>query len=446
MSDWLKAPLVFGAFLGFAPALGWVLRGRRVWQRWCLALMVFMTSWHINKITLMLGSIETYRGHTKGFEANFITVLALALLVAFALERAQGFRWWTLGVVLWLLHGALCTLSIVMAPEKSYVLMAAWKFSSAILIFCAAYNWLREVGDLDFALRAVAFTLVVQAAVVLKMKYVDHIYQVHGWFEHQNPLAMWSYLFGLPLLATAMSRVGPASSWWFGAGFVASAIIVQASLSRAALVFFAAGVVGTVLLSLVDGPTGKRLRFVTAMGMIGVAGLAASLDTIVARFHDEGNDASAETRVVLNQASLAMLRDSAVGIGWNNFAITINHPYPYGDVIDEAERAHGHKVDEDYAKGVVESHYWLLLAENGYGGCASYVLFVLVTGWWAVRGAWARRKTFPGAFLIGLAVALGLIYVHSNLERVLTQTKNLSQWMLLLGFVARLETLRRNKM
>jgi hypothetical protein len=393
----------------------------------------------------MLGSIESYRGHTKGYETNFITVLGLALLVAASLERVPHFRWRAPGVGLWLLHCALSTLSFFVAPQPGYVLMAAWKFSSAIIILCAAYNWLQEEADLDYALRAVAFTLMVQAVVVLKMKYVDRMYQVHGWFEHQNPLAMWSYLFGLPLLGAAMSRVGPASSRWFGAGFVASAIIVQSSLSRAALVFFAAGVVGTVFLSLVDEPTAKRVRFVIAMGLIGTVGLTAALGTIIARFNDEGNEASGETRVVLNLASLAMLRDSAVGIGWNNYAITINHPFPYGDVIDDWERARGHRVDEEYAKGVVESHYWLLLAENGYGGCASYVWFIVVTGWWAARGAWARRRTFPGAFLIGLFMALGLIYVHSSLERVLTQTKNLSQWLLLLGLVAKLEIWRRQK-
>lgn len=445
MSDFIKAPVVLAMFLVLAPALGFVLRGRRSWQRWCFALMLFMTSWHINKISLMLGSIETYRGHTKGYEANFITLLALALLVAFALERAPGFRWRAPGAGLWLLHCGLCALSIVAAPEKTYVLMAAWKFSTAIVIYCAAYNWLRQEDDLDFALRAVAFTLVVQAAVVLKMKYVDHIYQISGWFEHQNPLAMWSYLFGLPLLGAAMSNAGGASTRWFSAGFLASAVIVQGSLSRAALVFFAAGIIGTVGLSVLDKPTLKRAGFVVAMGLVGGAGLLATMDTIIARFNDTGNDASAETRVLLNQASYAMLRDSAVGIGWNNFALTINPPFPYGDVIDEWEVARGHKVDHSYAKGVVESHYWLLLAENGYGGCATYFIFILVTGWWAIRGAWARRRTMPGAFLIGLSLALALLYYHSTLERVLTQTKNLSQWFLLLGLVARLEIERRQK-
>lgn len=445
MSDWIKGPVVLAMFCVFAPALGFALRGRRSWQRWLFGLLVFMTSWHINKISLMLGSIESYRGHTKGYEANFITVLALGLTVALSLEKGARFRWLPPGSVWWLVHCALCTVSIVAAPEKSYVLMAAWKFTTAVIIFIAAYNWLREEADLEFALCAASFTLIVQSAVVLKLKYVDRIYQVPGWFEHQNPLAMWAYLLGLPLLAAAMSRVGPVTTRWCTAGFLASAIIVQGSLSRASLAIFAVGVAGVVVASMIDQPTGKRVRFVLAMGAVGTLGLAASIGTIIARFNDEGNHESGETRVVMNLAARAMLRDSPVGIGWNNFGLTINQPFPYGNVIDDREREKGNRVDDDYAKGVVESHYWLLLAENGYAGWASYLAFIAITGWWMLRGAWARRKTFPGAFLIGLFIAVSLTYAHSDLERVLTQTKNLSAWLLLLGLAAKFETWRRQK-
>jgi hypothetical protein len=97
----------------------------------------------------------------------------------------------------------------------------------------------------------------------------------------------------------------------------------------------------------------------------------------------------------MNLASAAMLRESWVGIGWNNFALTINPPYPYGEVIDQWERDRGHRVDADYAKGVVESHYWLLLAENGYPGLMGYLLFIGVTGWWVVRGIRAGRRCLP---------------------------------------------------
>jgi hypothetical protein len=43
---------------------------------------------------------------------------------------------------------------------------------------------------------------------------------------------------------------------------------------------------------------------------------------------------------------------------------------------------------------------------------------------------------------MGLAVALALTYAHSTLERVLTQTKNLATWLLLLGVAARIGALR----
>jgi hypothetical protein len=439
MLDAVKFVLIAGGYLVAAPVLGWLLVGRRDAQRWVFALMVFMTSWHINKLTLMFQSVEWYRGHTKGYEGCVIHVLALGLLWAGRLGGATDFRWLPPGARLWLVHCGLGLLSLAAAPEPSFALMAAWKFASAVVVFAAAYHHLREEADLDWLLRALAATLVVQALVVLKMKYVDGHYQVRGWFEHQNPLSMWAYLLGLPLLGAALGPAGPVATRWYLAGFAASAVIVQASLSRASLAAFAAGVAAVAVIALWDGFTLKRLRVLFVLGCAGLLGLVATLDTIVARFRDEGNQASGETRTVMNLASAAMLRDSAVGIGWNNFAVTINPPFPYGEVIDDWQRARGHRVDPDYAKGVVESHYWLLLAENGYPGLISYLVFLGVTGWWIVRGMVHHRGRPAGAFLGGLAVALALIYLHSNLERVLTQTKNLATWMILLGIVARLE-------
>ena len=446
MNDYIKAPVLLLAYLLGAPLLGAVLAGKRSWQRLAVGLMVFMTSWHINKLTLMLMSVETYRGHTKGFEGSILQVLALALRWARRREAPAEFRWLPPGAGLWVLQCVLCSLSLFGAPNATYGLMAAWKFSSAVVIFAAAYHAIRDAEDLRLLLRAVTFTLVVQTIVVLKMKYVDGFYQVRGWFEHQNPLAMWSYLLGLPLFAAALGPGDKTETRWQLVGFVASAILLECSLSRAALAMFAIGVVSVALLSLADGINQKRLRILFGIGFIGALGLAATIGTIISRFHDEGNTASRETRELLNIASRAMLHDRWQGIGWNNYGITINHPYPYGDVIDDWERDRGHRVDEDEPKGLSESHYWLLFAENGYPGAWAYLLFIAVTGWWALRGARAWRGTTMGAFLIGLFVALVLTYLQSSLERVLTQTKNLSTWMILLGVVSRFETLRKCKL
>ena len=252
-------------------------------------------------------------------------------------------------------------------------------------------------------------------------------------------------MLGLPLFSAALGPGDKIETRWQLTGFIASAILLECTLSRAALAMFALGVIGVAVLSLADGINLKRLRILFGIAFIGTLGLLAAIGTIIARFHDEGNTASAETRELLNIASRSMLHEHWLGIGWNNYGITINHPYPYGDVIDDWSRDRGHRVNEEEAKGLSESHYWLLFAENGYPGAFAYLLFIGVTGWWALRGARAWRGTASGAFLIGLFVALALTYAQSSLERVLTQTKNLSTWMILIGVVARLETARKWK-
>ena len=441
----IKFLVISGWFVVLPPILAMWLKGNRQRQRWVMALLVFMTSWHINKFTLMLDSIEWYRGHTKGYEFSLLTAVAMGLLLATKLGKSPGARWLSPGMGWWWLYCAASFISIVAAPNAGYVLMATWKFASAGLIMGAAYNYLNDEEDLRWFLRAMAFTLAVQATVVLKMKYVDGYYQVRGWFEHQNPLAMWAYMMGLPLLAVVMSKASKVDTRWWAAGFMASGIIVQSALSRAALAVFAVGVIGVMFAGLIDGITARRIRTMMGMAAIGLLGVLATADTIIARFGDKGNQASGETRDVMNLASAAMLKASPVGLGWNNFALTINAPFPYGEVINDWERDRGHKVDDDYAKGVVESHYWLLLAETGYGGFVTYMIVITLTGWWAVRGAWARRGTLAGVFLSAVAIAFFLTYAHSQLERVLTQTKNLAMWMLLVGCVARLEAQRKGK-
>ena len=439
MMDLIKFVIIFGLYFVAGPLAGVWLANNRTAQRWTVALLVFMTSWHINKLTLMLNSVETYRGHTKGFEGSLLEVVAIALLVARWREKAADFRWVPGWAWLWLLYCACSTLSVFAAPNTTYAWMAAWKFTSAVVILSAGWNAVRDDEDLRWLARAMAVTLVIQAALVMKMRYVDGFYQVRGWFEHQNPLAMWAYMLGLPLLALAMAPVFARDTRWYAAGFLAAGLAVYGSLSRAALAMFAVGAVVVAGWSLVlDKFTGKRVRSIATMAGLGLLGLPLVLDTVIARFNDEGNSASGETREMMNLASKAMAQDSFVGIGWNNFALTINAPFTYGDVINDWERDRGHKVNVDYAKGVVESHYWLLLAENGWPGLLTYLLFIgaahvaLLAGWWRWRG------TARGAFFLGLVVALTLLYAHSNLERVLTQTKNLAAYLLILGAALRL--------
>src|SRR5258708_5665527 len=107
MLDLIKGFLALIAYFAIGPALGFAIRKNRQHQRWVFALLVFATSWHINKITIMLGSIEWYRGATKGFEFSFLDVLSIALLIS---GRNGIGRWFAPGAGLYLLYVAMSSI------------------------------------------------------------------------------------------------------------------------------------------------------------------------------------------------------------------------------------------------------------------------------------------------------------------------------------------------
>ena len=115
-------------------------------------------------------------------------------------------------------------------------------------------------------------------------------------------------------------------------------------------------------------------------------------------------------------------------------------------IIDDWELEGGVTIDPHHQKGVVESLYYLLLAETGWQGLISFLLFMAVFLWWNVRGPrFFYRYHFLGALSIGIAIGCGCNYLHSTLERVLIQPRNMMFWFLLLAVTARIYVWRREE-
>lgn len=444
MVDLVKAFILGNGYLIFGPVAGLILSRDRRMEDFAVYVLMFLLGLHIDTTVLMLGSIEWYRGVTKGYEFTMMEILSVSLIFACLLNHKRKFILFPLGTLLWFLYVGCSSLSLISALNTNYVFMSIVKYAKVWLIVWAVANYVRSRREVHIVLTGLSVMLIYQFLIVAKMKWIDGYYQVRGLFEHQNPLAMFTYMAALPILAAAMS---PATQKLRGlvyfAAFGCSGIIVLASLSRAALAFFAVGTAAVVALGFFDRISGRRLLTVAAMSLGGLFVLSMTLDTIIARFNDEGNEASGETREVMNLAAKAMLDANFFGVGWNNFGKAINHPYPYGDVIDDWNRDRGHKVDYDYAKGVVESHYWLLKAETGWLGFLSYLLFIIYIGWRTIPLILARRGSLEAAIAVGILIGFGITYVHSSLERVLTQTKNLALWMTYIGLLGALVRLPR---
>jgi len=190
--DSIKIYTALFGYLVAAPLLGYLISRDRRLQSWTFGLLVFLASCHINKITFMIDSIEWYRGATKGFEVSLLIVVALALLIGQALGGRISRPWLAPGAALYLLYVAASLVSIFAAPDKTYVWMATLRFFQPVIIYMAAFHFFQDADDLRFLMKSLVVTLCIQMVVVVKMKYLNHIYQVMGWFEHQNALAMWA--------------------------------------------------------------------------------------------------------------------------------------------------------------------------------------------------------------------------------------------------------------
>lgn len=427
--------------------MGLILRQQKNWQYAVFAVMCFMT---INGILgpgnfgLTVYSVESYRGHTKGFHHYYNQALAIALIVGIPQKGGFFKSLFPPGMLIYFLYWAASCLCIVNAPNKIYVLMAAHKMAITSLVFYAAFRFMNNKSRIRFFIHVMAFTLLWEAMAVLKAKYIDGQYQAIGTFEHQNSLVMYSNMIGMVFLAGAMDQKTKTSLRCILA-FFGCALITQCTLSRAGLAFFGMGVIGVMFVSIVEKPCVKRFALIAFFAVGGTLGLLIAMDSIISRFNDEGNDASGEYREVLNAASRQMVADYPLGIGWNNYALVINHPYPYAEHIWNWMRERGHKVHLDRENSTVESHYYLLIAENGYLTYCLYVLMILLGLYRNLRAFLYFPSGFYRLLSLGIFTGCAIDYVQSLYERVLTQPRNLMLWFLLYAVTARLEVIRQTK-
>ena len=431
---------------GMAPVIGFLIRNSQRGQRIAFAVLCFMTTGGILNAAewgLTLSAFE-YRSHARGFHFYFIVIPALTVIFAKGFHRWREVKLVPPGMWLFYTFCISAMLSIVFAEFPTYVLMAALKTLELTLIGTAAYNFLRSDRDLKFLIHCMACTMAWQLIVVLKLKYIHGVYQVYGTFEHQNSLSTFTTMIGLVFLGAGLAPKQEKSNWFLCA-YVCCAFIVQSALSRGSLFTFALGTVIVIALSLIDRITKRRVYVMLSLSAVAIVGLAFALDTIIARFDDPANLESKNTRKMLNEASRAMVRDHPLGVGWNNYGRMINWPYRYGDHIDAYNLKWGNKVDHTYQKGISESLYYLILAENGYLSLILYVAFMALFLVMNLLAARTFRSDMIGGFSIGMFAGCSVIYLQSILERVLTQPRNMALWFLLLGAAARIEMWRRQE-
>lgn len=446
----IKVMVIAFVYLGVGPMLGYFLRGKDTARRIVLGFMAWWLVRPPSDFTLMLYSVEKYRGHSRGFEFNFIEALAIGLALASLWEKRKDFRWLPPGLWAWFLWIAVGLLSVTAALNPIYALMPAFKFAKMAFVFIGVFAAIHDERDMKAVMRGFAVALIMQLLLCLWARYVQGGFRVMGWFEHQNPMAMWSYMIALPILGLAISKqTSPRDVILFFCAFASAGLVVVLSVSRASLAAFAIGSALVILGSFVQGFTARRVMLTVVGALGGVVVLAMAADTFMERMGEDDSPKN-DLRFALNQQSAAMLKDHPLtGIGWNNFGLANSRPQgsKYSQILERWERNRGRNIypEQFEANPLTESLYWLLLAENGVLGLATFLLFAGITLWHGIRATQSSWKSPLGLMLLGITVAFAVTYFHGQVERVLTQTKNLTTWIMLCAMLSKAEWWRRQQ-
>ncbi|MFT4547672.1 MAG: O-antigen ligase [Verrucomicrobiales bacterium] len=453
--DIRKLYYTFVAFFVVVPILG-VYCARSQWHRRALMLgCIFLPSMGnakflgLAKINFTLMSVETYRGHTTGFTIGMQDILGVALLLAlFLSRRGHRFRLIPPGLFYFAVFYVCISVSIFQAPITEYSLMAMWNFGRMFLYYIIAYNIIRQSGDLRTILWGIALTLMVQCAVSLKMRYLGGVHQVAGTFDHQNSMATWAYFCGLPMLAMSLSRQTKwVDSLVYLTAFGCSGLLVVLSISRGALIMITLGSIAIITHAAIQKMTIKRSLIIGAAVACGSFVILMALDSILGRFigsHDY--EKKQNLRTVLEEVSYEMLKDNPHGVGLNNYNVVNSRPYArYSRMLERWNERRGYYFPIKYFEKNpnTENLYWMFLAETGYLGFAGLMVFFAFSFYICLKNYHHYRNTRQGSFILGMIVTLALFYMHSQLERVFTQSINMMVFIMYVSLVVHYDSVRR---
>lgn len=264
----IKVMVIAFVYLGVGPMLGYYLRGKDTARRIALGFMAWWLVRPPSDFTLMLYSVEKYRGHCRGFEFNFIEAIAIGLAIAALWEKRKDFRWLPPGLWAWFLWIAVGLLSVTAALNPIYALMPAFKFAKMALIFIGVFAAIHDERDMKAAMRGFAVALIMQFLLCLWARYVGRL--------PRDGLVRASKSDGDVVLHDCLADLGAgdfqtnisARCDLIFCAFASAGLVVVLSVSRASLAAFAIGSAVVLLGSFVQGFTARRV-ILTMLGALG---------------------------------------------------------------------------------------------------------------------------------------------------------------------------------
>lgn len=380
------------------------------------------TDWPVTDIAIPFGQVE-WPGYVKGLEISALDVLALALYLSLPPARHPlPFR---LPMVLYFVAASL---SLFQAEEPIAASFYLWQLARMFLVFAVVARVCLDLRGAFAVLQGMAAGLFMEASIELWQRFGLGLLETPGTLASQNLLGMMSHFIVYPFLA--MLLAGP-HMWLPAAATLVGIAADVLTSSRATLGVGALGCGAAFMLSALHRWTSRKALFLLGGLLILAAAAPLALSSIESRFAaQQTSDPSYNERAAFERAAERMFADHPLGVGVNHYVLVANN--------GGYNRWAGVTPSASSLLTNVHNVYWLVAAESGYPGIITFLLLLLCPLIVAIRCGWRNRGDQRGDLLIGLGVALLVVYIHSLWEWIFIDFEVQYMFALTVGLVAAL--------
>lgn len=395
---WIALIIASAAIVPFA---AWLRRhpseAPKVW------MVVGWLPFGIGALHLYMAAISwpDWPGYVKGAEISILDLLAIALWLSMPpAEHPLPFRW---PILLFL--GAVC-LSAIQTSAPMAAFFDGWQVARMFFVYVVVAQGCSDRRVVPAVLKGMAIGISFEACHALWQRFGLGIPQPGGSFGHQNFLGLVTHFVVFPWAALWLAGE---RGWRPIAGPFAGLLIAVLTVSRATIGLAAGGYAILFVLSALRKWTRRKAVFFL-VGAIGVGVLAPLvLSSFAERFTREPILAGGyDERAAFSRAAEMIIADHPFGIGANNYVVIAN--------TGDYNRRAGVAAVVASESANVHNIYFLVTAETGYIGLATLMLMLLQPVFVAFRCGLRSRNDMRGDLLIGLGLALLIIYIHSYFE------------------------------
>jgi hypothetical protein len=350
---------------------------------------------------MAIDSTPDWGGYVKGAEVSILDLLAIALyLTTSGGKQPLPFRF------VMALYVFIVALSAIHALAPRQALFFPWQLGRMFLVYATITRGCSDPRVTPALMTGMGAGIIFEAAASFWQRFGLGMTQTGGTVGHQNLLGMMTHLAFLPFIALLLAgRRVPFSA----AVIMTGAFVIVSTASRGTIGLEAFGIAAVFMLSVARKSTpwkGRILFFsvVTALIMVPAVMLSFQERFTVAPI-DEGDY---DERAAYIKSATMMLSDHPFGVGANHFAVIANVDgyYQKGGVVSYLSGLAGN----------VHNFYYLTATETGYQGLLALLLLLARPLVVAFRCGLRSKGDYRGDLLLGLGVALLVVYLHSWVE------------------------------